>query len=270
MKLFHFSGVSSSAKIASTGQAGTQAPQSMHSSGWMNSCCADSKSGSSFRGWMQSTGQTSTQAVSFVPTQGSVMIYATQFSWSGSRCRGGAGADLAGAAFVGPTGTARKYNSEITVDAETDRSGAAVSCRSGRGGPGAAGGLARGARVPAAVRTGGRAGARVSRLRHPARPASRAETGRRRSVDAAPAGLLAAGRAAAVGRVRTDGRIRSIDARAPLRLGARDGLARPPRTCRPLDWTRGRPLDWARGRPAERDLDAHLAVSKRRHAAARA
>ena len=32
---FHLSGVSSSAKIASTGQAGTQAPQSMHSSGWM-------------------------------------------------------------------------------------------------------------------------------------------------------------------------------------------------------------------------------------------
>ena len=33
MKFFHFSGVSSSAKIASTGHAGTQAPQSMHSSG---------------------------------------------------------------------------------------------------------------------------------------------------------------------------------------------------------------------------------------------
>src|SRR6185369_12041173 len=82
MKLFHFSGVSSSAKIASTGQAGTQAPQSMHSSGWMNSCCADSKSGSSFRGWMQSTGQTSTHAVSFVPTQGSQMIYAIALSIS--------------------------------------------------------------------------------------------------------------------------------------------------------------------------------------------
>src|SRR5882762_2237319 len=74
MKVFHFSGVSSSAKIASTGQAGTQAPQSMHSSGWMKSCCADSKSGSSFRGWMQSTGQTSTHAVSFVPTQGAVLL----------------------------------------------------------------------------------------------------------------------------------------------------------------------------------------------------
>ena len=33
MYSFHFSGVSSSAKMASTGQAGTQAPQSMHSSG---------------------------------------------------------------------------------------------------------------------------------------------------------------------------------------------------------------------------------------------
>src|SRR5258705_12652423 len=130
MKLFHFSGVSSSAKIASTGQAGTQAPQSMHSSGWMNSCCADSKSGSSFRGWMQSTGQTSTHAVSFVPTQGSVMIYATQFSWSGSRRRGGAGADLAGAAFASPTGAARS----ITRRSRLTRKlvGAVLLCLAGR------------------------------------------------------------------------------------------------------------------------------------------
>src|SRR6266550_4158582 len=78
MKFFHFSGVSSRAKIASTGHAGTQAPQSMHSSGWMNSISAVSNSGSSFRGWMQSTGQTSTQAASLVPMQGSVMIYATR------------------------------------------------------------------------------------------------------------------------------------------------------------------------------------------------
>jgi hypothetical protein len=35
MKLFQFAGVSSSAKIALTGQTGSQAPQSMHSSGWM-------------------------------------------------------------------------------------------------------------------------------------------------------------------------------------------------------------------------------------------
>src|ERR1051325_5093254 len=77
MKFFHLSGTSSSAKIASTGHAGTHAPQSMHSSGWMNSCSAAANSGSSFRGWMQSTGQTSTQAVSLVPTQGSQMMYAT-------------------------------------------------------------------------------------------------------------------------------------------------------------------------------------------------
>src|SRR5262245_31431208 len=77
MKPAHFCGVSSSAKIASTGQAGTHAPQSMHSSGWMYSMSAAAKSGSSLRGWMQSTGHTSTHAVSFVPTQGSQMIYAT-------------------------------------------------------------------------------------------------------------------------------------------------------------------------------------------------
>jgi len=74
MNAFHLSGVSSSAKIASTGQAGTQAPQSMHSSGWMNNCSAVANSGSSLRGWMQSTGHTSTHAVSFVPMQGSQMI----------------------------------------------------------------------------------------------------------------------------------------------------------------------------------------------------
>src|SRR5436190_17242864 len=38
---------------------------------------AAANSGSPFRGWMQSTGQTSTHAVSFVPMQGSQMIYAT-------------------------------------------------------------------------------------------------------------------------------------------------------------------------------------------------
>ena len=32
---FHFSGRSSSGKIAFVGQTGSQAPQSMHSSGWM-------------------------------------------------------------------------------------------------------------------------------------------------------------------------------------------------------------------------------------------
>jgi hypothetical protein len=84
MNPFHFSGVSSRAKIASTGQAGTHAPQSMHSSGWMNSISADSKSDSSFLGWIQSTGQTSTHAVSLVPTHGSQMIYATEVSRNNS------------------------------------------------------------------------------------------------------------------------------------------------------------------------------------------
>src|SRR5215207_2375481 len=60
--------------MAATGHAGTQAPQSMHSSGWIYSIVASANSGSSFRGWMQSTGQTSTQAVSLVSIQGSVMM----------------------------------------------------------------------------------------------------------------------------------------------------------------------------------------------------
>jgi hypothetical protein len=42
----------------------------------MYSMVAASNSGSSFLGWMQSTGQTSTQAVSFVPMHGSQMMYA--------------------------------------------------------------------------------------------------------------------------------------------------------------------------------------------------
>src|SRR5262249_4349678 len=37
VKFFHWSGTSSSAKIAFTGHTGSQAPQSMHSSGWMYS-----------------------------------------------------------------------------------------------------------------------------------------------------------------------------------------------------------------------------------------
>src|SRR5262245_44970075 len=52
----------------------------MHSSGWMYSIVVCANSGSSLRGWMQSTGQTSTQAVSFVPMHGSVMMYATLVS----------------------------------------------------------------------------------------------------------------------------------------------------------------------------------------------
>src|SRR6266513_254851 len=67
VKLFHFSGRSSSAKIAVTGQTGTHAPQSMHSVGWIYSCVSLSKFASSLRGRLQSTGQTSTQAVHFLP-----------------------------------------------------------------------------------------------------------------------------------------------------------------------------------------------------------
>src|SRR5437667_7320057 len=50
VKLFHFSGRSSSAKIAVTGQTGTHAPQSMHSVGWIYSCVSLSKFASSLRG----------------------------------------------------------------------------------------------------------------------------------------------------------------------------------------------------------------------------
>src|SRR5215470_4323295 len=79
----HFSGRSSRAKIAETGQTGTHAPQSMHSTGSMKSWSTCSKPGRpssycvSFFGWIQSTGQASTQAVSFVPIQGSAIMYGT-------------------------------------------------------------------------------------------------------------------------------------------------------------------------------------------------
>ena len=70
-------------KIAETGQTGTQAPQSMHSTGSMNSWSTCSNPGRpssycvSFFGWMQSTGQTSTHAVSLVPMEGSAIMNAT-------------------------------------------------------------------------------------------------------------------------------------------------------------------------------------------------
>src|ERR1700720_4739721 len=73
VKLCHFSGRSSRAKMAVTGQTGTQAPQSMHSVGLIYSCFSLSNCGSSLRGWMQSTGQTSTHAESFVPMHGSAI-----------------------------------------------------------------------------------------------------------------------------------------------------------------------------------------------------
>src|SRR5207245_2460163 len=44
MKCFHCSGVSSSTKIAFTGHTGSQAPQSIHSSGWMKSWSGPSRS----------------------------------------------------------------------------------------------------------------------------------------------------------------------------------------------------------------------------------
>src|SRR4029077_8001051 len=76
----HFSGKSSTAKIADTGQTGTQAPQSMHSTGSMYSISASAKRPSSFLGWMQSTGHASTQAESLVPMHGSAITYAINVS----------------------------------------------------------------------------------------------------------------------------------------------------------------------------------------------
>src|SRR6476661_5657555 len=60
----------------------------MHSSGWMYSIVTDSNSGSSLRGWMQSTGQTSTQAESFVPMQGPVITNGMYGSFDHARTDG--------------------------------------------------------------------------------------------------------------------------------------------------------------------------------------
>src|SRR3954465_1419034 len=65
----HLSGSASSGKIASTGHSGSQAPQSMHSSGSMTRILPAS--------WMQSTGQTSTQDLSLMSMHGSEMMYVT-------------------------------------------------------------------------------------------------------------------------------------------------------------------------------------------------
>ena len=86
MYLFHSSGTSLSSKIASTGHSGSHAPQSMHSSGFMYKESFSSGTNPSALAsapapvlscgpWIQSTGQTSTQAVSQVPTQGSQITY---------------------------------------------------------------------------------------------------------------------------------------------------------------------------------------------------
>src|SRR5215475_6276005 len=69
MNAFHLSGSASSGKIASTGHSGSQAPQSMHSSGSMTRIRSAV--------WMQSTGQTSTQERSLMSMQGSAMMYVT-------------------------------------------------------------------------------------------------------------------------------------------------------------------------------------------------
>src|SRR5688500_7406755 len=63
----HFSGNASSGKIASTGHSGSQAPQSMHSSGSITSKRAAT--------WMQSTGQTSMHDWSLMSMHGSAITY---------------------------------------------------------------------------------------------------------------------------------------------------------------------------------------------------
>src|SRR5580700_832293 len=75
VKEAHFSGRSSSAKMADTGHTGTQAPQSMHSTGSIYNISSSACAGESFLGWIQSTGQASTQAVSLVPMHGSAITY---------------------------------------------------------------------------------------------------------------------------------------------------------------------------------------------------
>ena len=89
----HLSGRASSGKIASTGHSGSQAPQSMHSSGSITRMRPAS--------WMQSTGQTSTQERSLMSMQGSAMMYVTaaysteaRRGWTTSRVRSNR-ADLA-------------------------------------------------------------------------------------------------------------------------------------------------------------------------------
>src|SRR2546421_5261502 len=67
---FHLSGRSSSGKMALVGHTGSQAPQSMHSSGWMTRKFAPSQK--------QSTGQTATQSVYLQLTQGSATTNAME------------------------------------------------------------------------------------------------------------------------------------------------------------------------------------------------
>src|ERR1700760_3921586 len=73
----HFWGSASSGKIASTGHSGSQAPQSMHSSGSMTRIRSAS--------WMQLSGQTSTQDFSLMSMQGSEMMYVTGLLYRGKK-----------------------------------------------------------------------------------------------------------------------------------------------------------------------------------------
>src|SRR3954462_5360184 len=66
----HLSGSAASGKIASTGHSGSQAPQSMHSSGSITRM--------RFASWMQSTGHTSTHDLTLMSMQGSEMMGGTR------------------------------------------------------------------------------------------------------------------------------------------------------------------------------------------------
>jgi len=72
-ELLPLSGRSSNDENRGHGQTGTQAPQSIHSTGLIYNIVSLWWVGSSLRGWMQSTGHTSTHAVSLVLMQGSAI-----------------------------------------------------------------------------------------------------------------------------------------------------------------------------------------------------
>src|SRR5687768_8712877 len=82
----HSAGRSSCGKMAVTGHSSTHRPQSMHVSGSMYSISSAANfSVSSLVGWMQSTGQTVTQAVSLVPMHGWAMMWAITFLYANER-----------------------------------------------------------------------------------------------------------------------------------------------------------------------------------------
>ena len=96
----HLSGSASSGKIASTGHSGSQAPQSMHSSGSMISIRSNS--------WMQSTGQTSTHERSLMSMQGSAMMYVTAASLA-------SGAQTDGAVSSATISGTRSTSADLTI-----------------------------------------------------------------------------------------------------------------------------------------------------------